>query len=482
MSEVIEPRLDRTTYYSILGLASNATSSEVHKSYLKLARLLHPDKTKSDKCEELFKAVVHAHSILTDENQKLRYDRDLKIKGLHTYQPREHCHIFKTKVKNSHEMSPIVGKSEAHSRQNKPYEQQPYGFGVGKKMNAPSKSKVPIFKSFNLKSYQRSHYYSSKKERKHGNPDIEGNGVSKINVSNRSSMDTNSQFQEIWEMLGNKANKSESYREDPDTPLRSVSSDSEEEHCYRETSKSSSPEEEQKDNKESKKERRMSAEEKGKEEMGYKQFKLPKIGVFSAGSRESNLQSPFYNHEYRHYSRNKYECRNQFRRSVSPIKEIPATTNTIEGWNILRDIVEKLNISNLDDRNKDMYRNDDKNEKKHNDMIDIEKLSIRDPKGIKRRKGDDISLEELSRSLPKEKDFFVMNAINESLESISLFKKLKTTENHTQSETLSQAESNNVKPKLSLEQYGITPKILDLQIPEIPDFGAILDLEALKLA
>ena len=251
-------------------------------------------------------------------------------------------------------------------------------------------------------------------------------------------------------MLGNKANKSESYREDPDTPLRSVSSDSEEEHCYRETSKSSSPEEEQKDNKESKKERRMSAEEKGKEEMGYKQFKLPKIGVFSAGSRESNLQSPFYNHEYRHYSRNKYECRNQFRRSVSPIKEIPATTNTIEGWNILRDIVEKLNISNLDDRNKDMYRNDDKNEKKHNDMIDIEKLSIRDPKGIKRRKGDDISLEELSRSLPKEKDFFVMNAINESLESISLFKKLKTTENHTQSETLSQAESNNVKPKLCL--------------------------------
>ena len=47
MSQVIEPQLDRTTYYSILGLTSNATSSEVHKSYLKLARLLHPDKTKT---------------------------------------------------------------------------------------------------------------------------------------------------------------------------------------------------------------------------------------------------------------------------------------------------------------------------------------------------------------------------------------------------------------------------------------------------
>lgn len=71
MSQVLEPILDRTTYYSILGLTSNATSLEVHKSYLKLARLLHPDKTKSDKCEELFKAVVHAHSVLTDKDEKL---------------------------------------------------------------------------------------------------------------------------------------------------------------------------------------------------------------------------------------------------------------------------------------------------------------------------------------------------------------------------------------------------------------------------
>ena len=32
-----------------------------------------------------------------------------------------------------------------------------------------------------------------------------------------------------------------------------------------------------------------------------------------------------------------------------------------------------------------------------------------------------------------------------------------------------------------LEQCGITPEILDLQIPEIPEFDAVADLETLKL-
>ncbi|CAI4538585.1 AGK_G0028370.mRNA.1.CDS.1 [Saccharomyces cerevisiae] len=501
MSQVIEPQLDRTTYYSILGLTSNATSSEVHKSYLKLARLLHPDKTKSDKSEELFKAVVHAHSILTDEDQKLRYDRDLKIKGLHTYQPKKNCHIFKTKAKESQGASPTLGQSEAYHRQNKPYEQQPYGFGVGKKMTSSSKSKVPIFKSFNLKSYQRNHYYSSKKERKHGSPDIdslfhETNGASKVRMTDAGKMDTNSQFQEIWEILGKNAYTHKSYSEDPNSCLGSALSDHEEEEeeeeagkqqqqqqqHYGMTSKSSSPDEEQKDNKEPKRESRVSPEENGEEETGHKQFKLPKTSTFSSGSHDSNLQSPFYNHEYRHYARSKFECKNQFRRSVSPIKEIPATASTNEGWNILRDIIEKLNISNVDDRNKDLlFRRDEIGDKNHSDSIDIENLSIKEPKGMKRRKKDDISLEELFQSLPREKDYFMMDAINDSLESINLFKKPKTTQSHEQGGTFAQAESNRAKFKPLLEQCGITPEILDLQIPEIPEFDAVADLETLKL-
>lgn len=487
MSQVIEPQLDRTTYYSTLGLTSNATSYEVHKSYLKLARLLHPDKTKSDRSEELFKAVVHAHSILTDEDQKLRYDRDLKIKGLHTYQPKKYCHIFKTKTKESEGTSPVLRKSEAYRRENKPYEQQPYGFGVGKKMNSCSKSKVPIFKSFNLKSYQRNHYYSSKKEKKHGSPDIdslfhESNGASKVRMTDTGSMDTNSQFQEIWEMLDKTANNHESYRDDSESCLGLALSDDEEEQYYRGTSKSNSPEEEQKDSEEPKRESRNLSEENGEEEMGYKQFKLPKISVSSNKSHESNLRSPFCSHEHRHYARSKFECRNQFRRSVSPIKEMPATNSTTEGWNILRDIVEKLNISNVDDRIKDpLFRRNGINDKNYNDSINIEKLSIREPKGMKRRKKDDISLEELSRSLPREKDFFMMNAINESLESISLFKKPKTAQSHAEGKIFSQAEGNYTKFKPLLEQYGITLQVLDLQIPEVPELDSVTDLKTLKL-
>ncbi|QID85966.1 j-protein (type III) [Saccharomyces pastorianus] len=485
MSQVLEPILDRTTYYSILGLTSNATSSEVHKSYLKLARLLHPDKTNSDKCEELFKAVVHAHSVLTDKEEKLRYDQNLKIKGLHTYQPNKSCHTFKTTIKEPHETSCIPTKSEVHHRQNKPYEQQPYGFGVGKKMNISSKSKVPIFKSFNLKDYQRSHNYSSKKERKHGNPDIdslfqETNGASKVRMANSNTVDANPEFEEIWETLDKKTSDSESHCEDPDSRLGSVLSDDDGEEFCRVPSNSSSPEEDNKYNEGSKKERRNSSEE-NREEMRYKQFKLPKVNVFPNLSHQSNFQSPFITHEYRHYARNKFENRNQNRRAVSPIKEIPATLETAEGWTILKDIVEKLNISNTDDRNKDLFflKNENSN-KNYDDTIKIENLSIKESKGIKKRKKDDISLEELSKSLPKEKDFFVMNAVNESLDSIYLPKKPKTAQSQAQSERLSQTEGNQAQRTIPLEKYGMSSKSLSIQIPEVPDFATMTDLKFLN--
>lgn len=106
-------------------------------------------------------------------------------------------------------------------------------------------------------------------------------------------MDTNSQFQEIWEILGKNAYTHKSYSEDPNSCLGSALSDHEEEEeeeagkqqqqqqqHYGMTSKSSSPDEEQKDNKEPKRESRVSPEENGEEETGHKQFKLPKTSTF----------------------------------------------------------------------------------------------------------------------------------------------------------------------------------------------------------
>jgi molecular chaperone DnaJ len=62
-------------YYQILGVAGNADAAEIKKQYRKLARELHPDKTKGDKkLEDRFKAVSEAYDILSDSKKRREYD------------------------------------------------------------------------------------------------------------------------------------------------------------------------------------------------------------------------------------------------------------------------------------------------------------------------------------------------------------------------------------------------------------------------
>ena len=62
-------------YYQILGVAKNADSDAIKKQYRKLARQLHPDKTKGDKkLEDRFKAVSEASDILSDDKKRREYD------------------------------------------------------------------------------------------------------------------------------------------------------------------------------------------------------------------------------------------------------------------------------------------------------------------------------------------------------------------------------------------------------------------------
>ena len=62
-------------YYQILGVAKNAGSDAIKKQYRKLARQLHPDKTKGDKkLEDRFKAVSEAYDILSDDKKRREYD------------------------------------------------------------------------------------------------------------------------------------------------------------------------------------------------------------------------------------------------------------------------------------------------------------------------------------------------------------------------------------------------------------------------
>ncbi len=62
-------------YYKILGIAADSDKKEIKKAYRQLARKLHPDINPGNKfCEEKFKEVGEAYSILIDDKKRLQYD------------------------------------------------------------------------------------------------------------------------------------------------------------------------------------------------------------------------------------------------------------------------------------------------------------------------------------------------------------------------------------------------------------------------
>ena len=61
--------------YAILGVKKSDNADAIKKQYRKLARELHPDKTKGDKkLEEKFKDVSEAYEVLSDDKKKAEYD------------------------------------------------------------------------------------------------------------------------------------------------------------------------------------------------------------------------------------------------------------------------------------------------------------------------------------------------------------------------------------------------------------------------
>ncbi|MEW6730740.1 MAG: molecular chaperone DnaJ [Acidobacteriota bacterium] len=68
--------MSKRDYYEVLGVGRNATESEIKSAYRKLAMKYHPDKNPGDKeAEEKFKEAAEAYSILSDQNQRAKYDR-----------------------------------------------------------------------------------------------------------------------------------------------------------------------------------------------------------------------------------------------------------------------------------------------------------------------------------------------------------------------------------------------------------------------
>ena len=62
--------------YAILGVKKSDSADAIKKQYRKLARELHPDKTKGDKrLEDRFKSVSEAYEVLSDDAKRADYDQ-----------------------------------------------------------------------------------------------------------------------------------------------------------------------------------------------------------------------------------------------------------------------------------------------------------------------------------------------------------------------------------------------------------------------
>ncbi|MGY6660773.1 MAG: DnaJ C-terminal domain-containing protein [Glycocaulis sp.] len=76
--------------YAILGVSERAPADEIRKAYRKLAKELHPDARPGDKAaEERFKQVTQAFKLLSDPEQRARFDRG-EVDGQGQERPQYH--------------------------------------------------------------------------------------------------------------------------------------------------------------------------------------------------------------------------------------------------------------------------------------------------------------------------------------------------------------------------------------------------------
>ncbi len=68
--------MSKRDYYEVLGVSRTAAEAEIKSAYRKLAVRYHPDKNPGDQeAEEKFKEAAEAYTVLSDAEQRARYDR-----------------------------------------------------------------------------------------------------------------------------------------------------------------------------------------------------------------------------------------------------------------------------------------------------------------------------------------------------------------------------------------------------------------------
>jgi curved DNA-binding protein CbpA len=69
-------------YYSILGVSTNATQSEIKRAYIRLAQKYHPDRygdeQEKQKANEQFSKITAAYRTLSDEKLRSTYDKSIE--------------------------------------------------------------------------------------------------------------------------------------------------------------------------------------------------------------------------------------------------------------------------------------------------------------------------------------------------------------------------------------------------------------------
>jgi curved DNA-binding protein CbpA len=69
----------KKNHYDVLGVSKTASQEEIKKAFLKLSMETHPDLNKDTRhCDgETFKQIANAHSVLSNANERRKYDRQL---------------------------------------------------------------------------------------------------------------------------------------------------------------------------------------------------------------------------------------------------------------------------------------------------------------------------------------------------------------------------------------------------------------------
>ena len=68
--------MSKRDYYEVLGVARDTSLGDIKKVYRKLALQFHPDKNPGNKeAEEKFKEAAEAYSVLSDEENRRKYDQ-----------------------------------------------------------------------------------------------------------------------------------------------------------------------------------------------------------------------------------------------------------------------------------------------------------------------------------------------------------------------------------------------------------------------